>query len=312
MATTNIKNAYKIKIGRKHTQVTTYENLQLVTSQPLKKKNPKKIKKQIPNLPEQISDYAGYNYYNRMKKRRAKVRELCHNNFDIPNTVMLTLTFDGEYSDITKANHAFNLFIKRINSHYKDFKYIATYSRQSNMNWHYHVLCNFDDSIRNETISAIWKNGLTYVSYIRDRDGYNRAVQYLVDNLNECSEDKKGKRGYLASSNLQHDIIVTSWRADDEKQFNEVFPAIESNRRSVLYEAKRHIGIQGKNVNEETGEIFDVQIQNRELTPALEQAGYKSWDSTFTHLSSSARFDSLFDELKSAEPQRKKYKRMGL
>ena len=89
MGTTNIKNAYKIKIGRKHTQVITYENLQLVTSRPLKKKNPKKIKKQIPNLPEQISDYAGYNYYNRMKKRRAKVRELCHNNFDIPNSHLM-------------------------------------------------------------------------------------------------------------------------------------------------------------------------------------------------------------------------------
>ena len=49
-----------------------------------------------------------------------------------------------------------------------------------------------------------------------------------------------------------------------------------------------------------------------EALSALEQAGYESWDSTYTHLSSSARFDSLFDELKAAEPQHKKFKRMGL
>ena len=308
METTNIENAYKIKIGRRHTQITTYENLQLVTSQPIKKEKPKKIKKQVPSLPEQVSDYAGYNYYNRMKMRRAKVRELCHNNFDTPNVVMLTLTFDGEYSDITKANHEFNLFIKRINSHYRDFKYLATYSRQSNMNWHYHVICNFSDSIKNETISSLWKNGITYVSYIQSRGRYDQTVQYLVDNLNECSEDKKGKRGYLASSNLERDIEVTSWRAEDEKQFDEVFPTIEANRRRILYETKRHIGVQGENVNEDTGEIFHVQIPDRELTPALEQAGYESWDSVYTHLSSAARFSDKFAPLLPATPKQKKRK----
>ena len=47
-----IKGAYKIKMGRHRTQVTTYENLTLQTTHPIKEDKQKKIKPTIP------SDYA--------------------------------------------------------------------------------------------------------------------------------------------------------------------------------------------------------------------------------------------------------------
>ena len=83
-----IENGYKIKISRKRTRVTTYENMRLHTTKPIKSGKQKKIKPTIP------SDYAGFNYHNRMKNRRSTIREICYNSFDIPNVVMITLTYD--------------------------------------------------------------------------------------------------------------------------------------------------------------------------------------------------------------------------
>ena len=54
-----IINGFRIKMSRKRTHVTTYENMILQTTQPIKKDKQKKIKPSIP------SDYAGFNYYNR-------------------------------------------------------------------------------------------------------------------------------------------------------------------------------------------------------------------------------------------------------
>lgn len=84
-----IENGYKIKISRKRTHVTTYENMQLQTSHPIKDTKKKKIKPSVP------SDYAGYNYHNRMCYRRNTIREICNNNFDIPNVVMILEVLGG-------------------------------------------------------------------------------------------------------------------------------------------------------------------------------------------------------------------------
>ncbi len=57
-----IEGGFKLKFGRRRTQVTTYENMPLQTTQPVKKDKQKEIKRNIP------SDYANFNYHNRMKK----------------------------------------------------------------------------------------------------------------------------------------------------------------------------------------------------------------------------------------------------
>ena len=62
-------------------------------------------------------------------------------------------------------------------------------------------------------------------------------------------------------------------------------------------------------MNEETGEVASFTIPDRELDPMLENAGYESWDSTFTYLTSSARFDEKFSDILPATPKPKKFKR---
>lgn len=67
-----IKQGYKLEIGRNRTRVTTYENLRLNTGdqnreEKSKKNNTDTSDKKLP------SDYADYNYCNRIKQRRKKL-----------------------------------------------------------------------------------------------------------------------------------------------------------------------------------------------------------------------------------------------
>lgn len=292
-----IENGYKIKISRKRTRVTTYENMRLHTTKPIKSGKQKKIKPTIP------SDYAGFNYHNRMKNRRSTIREICYNSFDIPNVVMITLTYDSTKldssicSDLVQSHYEFKKFIQRVCSHYDNFRYLATFNRQTNGNWHYHVMCNFQNDISNNIIQNLWKNGFTYVTEIKSMEGYRTTVQYLIDNMNEASGELKGKRGFLYSKNCERDIVIDSWHADQEDEFAEAFERVASTDRKILYETRNHLGVKGQTVNEQTGEVSEYHIPDRELTTALEQAGYESWDGVYTHLTSSADFSDRFAPL---------------
>ena len=305
-----IKNAYRIKAGRKRTQLTAYQNMQLQTTHPIKDTNKKKIKPSIP------SNYADYNYHNRMKQRHSIVREISHNNFELPNVVMLTLTYDSTKlsttvcTDLEQSHKEFKKFIQRICSHYDNFRYLATFNRQTNGNWHYHVLCNFPSGIPNNTINQTWKNGLTYTTRIKSRADYDQAIEYLISNMDRASSELKSKHGYLCSKNCERDIIIDSWHESTWDKFTEAFNRIENANNTILYEAKNHLGVTGTTINESTGEIAEYHIPDRELTPTLQEAGYESWDTIYTHLSSSADFSDKFAPLLPATPKPKRNKKI--
>lgn len=106
-----IELAMKIKISRRRTRLTTYENMELYTTQPIKPDKKKEIKRNIP------SNYADFNYYNRMKQRRRVIEEMVYNSFEAGKMVMLTLTFDSrlqpekQFSDIKTTHKEFKKFI---------------------------------------------------------------------------------------------------------------------------------------------------------------------------------------------------------
>lgn len=309
MAITYVPNGYKLKISRHRTHITTYEDMKLQTTEPLKKDKPKRIKPSIP------SNYADYNYHVRKKNRRRVVREIVYNNFALPNVIMLTLTFDQKnsketqsYTDISKAHYEFKKFIQRVNSHYDNFRYVATFNRQSNGNWHYHLFCNFTPNTQNKTIAHIWNRGITYITYIKTQADYKQCLDYLIQNMDQAAGELNGKRGYLAPKDIERDKVYNSWNEQYTDEFNAAFERVENAPRRILYETKNHLGVKGKSVDETTGEIIDYHIEDRELTPALEQAGYESWDTIYTHLTSSADFSDLFSELKPATPKQKKWK----
>lgn len=306
-----IENGYKITISRNRTHITTYENMVLQTTQPIKKDKPPKRKPTIP------SNYAAFNYYNRMKKRRKAIDELCWNNFKHGKSCMVTLTFDTkdkeqQYTDYEKAYAEFKLFIKRINSHYDGFKYLATFSRQNNGNWHFHMICNLRKQVSNQMIAELWEKGYTYKTNLNTQEKYETAIQYLKNNMTESADALKNKKAYLYSRTLEHDREVTSWRKEDAEAFEKIFPIIEAANRNILYETRNHLGIKGEQVNDETGELFTVHIPDRELNPTLENAGYESWDTIYTHLTSSADFSNEFAPITTAAPKQKKFKRIKL
>lgn len=308
MAEQYIEQAYKITLSRRRTRITAYENLRLQTTQPIKEDKPKKIKPSIP------SDYAGFNYYNRMKSRRERIRELAYNNFDTVYSTMISLTFavadaKSDYTVLENSHREFKKFIQRMNDHYTNFKYVATFNRQRNGNWHYHVLCNLPISTRNKKIKELWKNGSTYITRIETQGDFDTVVRYLINNMSDAAEDIKGKHGYLSSKNLESNIVLTSYKAADIAEFDAAFERILDSNRKILYSTKNHLGIQGQTLNEETGEVASFTIPDRELDPMLENAGYQSWDSTFTYLTSSARFDEKFSDILPATPKPKKFKR---
>lgn len=309
MSATFISNGYKLKISRHRTHITAYEDLKLQTTAPLKKDKPKKIKPSIP------SNYADYNYYARKKNRRRVVREIVYNNFALPNVMMVTLTFDQKntqepksYTDLSNTHYEFKKFIQRIESHYDNFRYIATFNRQSNGNWHYHMICNFPPNTHNKTITHIWKQGLTYITYIKSQADYKQCIDYLIQNMEQAASELNGKRGYLAPKDIERDKVYTSWNEQHTEEFDAAFERIENAPRTILYETKNHLGVKGKTVDETTGEVIDFHIEDRELNPTLEQAGYESWDTIYTHLTSSADFSDLFSDLKPATLKQKKWK----
>lgn len=308
MARVQIKNGYKITISRRRTMITTYENLMVQASQPIKEKKQPQRKPSIP------SAYAAFNYHNRKKRRSQKVRELCWNNFEPQKACMVTLTFreEEQYADYDKAYSEFKRFIKRVNSHFENFIYVATFSRQRNGNWHFHVLCNFDKSVTNEVIAGLWKQGYTYKTEINGVDKFGAVAQYLVDNMYESAQESCGRYGYLASRKLEHDKIIISFHAEDSEEFEKIFPLINDAPRRILYSTKMHLGVHGEEVNEETGEVFRVEIPDMEMNTVLQNAGYESWDTTFTHLSSSADFSDRFRPITVATPKQKKFKKTKL
>lgn len=309
MATTYVANGYKLKISRHRTHITTYEDMRLQTTAPLKKDKPKKIKPSIP------SNYADCNYYERKRARRRVVKEIVYNNFALPNVVMITLTFDQKetqqeqsYTDLSKAHYEFKKFIQRIESHYNDFRYIATFNRQSNGNWHYHLFANFPNTITNNTIKSLWQRGITYITYIKTQADYKQCIDYLIQNMDQAANELKGKRGYLAPKDIERDKVYNSWNSQHTEEFNQAFERVQNANRTILYQSKNHLGIKAKTVDEDTGEIREIHLEDRELNPTLEQAGYENWETIYTHLTSSADFSDKFSELKPATLKQKKWK----
>ena len=170
-------------------------------------------------------------------------------------------------------------------------------------------MCNFQHSITNKEITNLWKNGITYVSYIDTIEGYKKAITYHTDNMDESADALKGKHGYLCSRSVERDIRLVSWRAEQVDEFEEAFKKVKQERIKTLYETRNPLGVKGTRVDEETGETFEIRLRDRELTPALEYAGYEKWESIYTHLTSWADFSDKFKPLKPATLRPKKFKR---
>ena len=138
---------------------------------------------------------------------------------------MLTLTFDGrlqpekQFSDIKTTHKEFKKFVQRVNDHYDNFRYVATFSRQKNGNWHYHMICNFPITIAPGEVRKLWKNGSFYITQIETNDEMETVIKYVISNMNESTAEMHGNHGYLCSKAIERDKVITSWREEQEAEY---------------------------------------------------------------------------------------------
>ncbi len=164
--------------------------------------------------------YAVYNYAKRMKTRTEKFRTDAYMNFRVPNVQFVTLTFDPSdfdgATDLNICHNAFKKFIQRLHYIFKDFVYIATFSKQKNGNWHYHMLCNLDINVKNKVIQDAWKYGMTHSTPLTSYSEFDSRISYCIDNMyNVAWTDLKGEKGYLSSKGLMKPVVFRSWKDDE-------------------------------------------------------------------------------------------------
>ncbi|MBO5164043.1 MAG: hypothetical protein J6B75_06300 [Ruminococcus sp.] len=258
--------------------------------------------------------YYDYNYKKRMKMRSSKISEICYNSFKIGIMKFITLTFDPKLFEkdfacnIEKTHSEFKLFIKRINDHYDNFRYIATFSRQQNKYWHYHMLCNFDSTVTQQAIRTLWKNGSVCADNITDTESFKRVKNYLIKNMYECENELHGAKGYLYSKNLDRDITISSWNPLQEAECDNLADLIMSGKSYLTHSTSKTIGIERTKADDITGEAIEELMPNQQITPEYEKLGFAECISKYDYYSSDISFADQFKPLVQATPKNKKFK----
>ncbi len=240
MAENNESVNLKIVIGARRVQAVVYEGMEI-------EETVKRL--QVPQTRtachENPSPYAELNYQRRMQARKDAFFSLVYNNFQPEHAVMVTMTFASGsvdnsmvYSKLDNAHAEFVKFIKRLNWHYEGFKYAATFSRQKNGNWHYHMICNITDMEQKQWVK-LWKRGYVWVSPIQQESVLREKAIYCVKNMVEVAgDDLHNEKGYLCSQGLQRNIVLRSWNEEEQGQCWDTFDEIKDQPKKELYSCR--------------------------------------------------------------------------
>ena len=95
--------------------------------------------------------------------------------------------------------------------------------------------------------------------------------------MNESTAEMHGNHGYLCSKAIERDKVITSWREEQEAEYQQAFERLKTEKTKILYETRNHLGVRGERVDESTGEIYSVTLRDEKLTNALKNAGMKIW-----------------------------------
>lgn len=309
MSDYEIVHGIKFKISRHGTEVIDCENMVFNTD----------FGKQMQHDQNVVGKYADFNYAKRIKKRAQKVRDICKNSFEAGKAMFVTLTFNPKLFDKTSLNdlsftHSeFKKFIKRVNTHFEGFKYIATFARQGNGNWHYHMICNLSNDKDMKILYSLWESGYISCSLIYNQEYYYNCINYLIKNMNSSADDLKRIRGYLFSRNIERDIIVTSWRAEDVSAYDNIKQDIMQSNVYKKYEVRQRIGIKATTPDPDTGEVVEHILINAELTADAIKQGYYDFQTIYTHYGSDKKYEDSFEPIETATikmtKQKKKTKR---
>lgn len=242
------------------------------TASPVSRKKTKNIHS------KEISKNAEKNYQKRKAIRNSVINEIINNNFSQGN-ISITLTFDPMMFDMNKiqeldfTHKEFKKFIQRMNRRYEDFIYLATFSRQENGTWHYHMITNMimDESVNN--IQNIWGNGSCECKNMNSGDYYTNVKDYMGKNMEAFADEKMGRHGYLCSENIVRSIVLRSDKEEDEELFRMAFARISCGGAVLIGRTETSMGITKQTAEEIVSGNFNIQF-NEELTSELKRQGY--------------------------------------
>ncbi len=249
------------------------------------------------------------NYKKRMKTRAAAIREIFSNNFR-QSDIILHLTFDplkflnDDLGNIDFTHREFKKFIQRMKRRYDNFIYLATFSRQDNGNWHYHLVTNLpfnnpvielDESL--QKIEGIWGNGYCEVKALSTMKYYENLKNYMIENMEQFEEDKKGRRGYLCSKNITRPIVLKENKPEDHERYELATKRIMQNGIYPIGTSETVIGITDQPVID--GVVFNMRFGDG-LTAELEKQGFKNVTATTIVGMSNAVFFDWFPPIERA------------
>ncbi|MFA6193686.1 MAG: hypothetical protein WC726_02380 [Parcubacteria group bacterium] len=170
--------------------------------------------------------YRGYKRRKRKEKKEPKkqtekskfsvhrtiteIRRIISNN---PQLIkFLTLTFRGEITDVSIANHLFNLFTQRMKDKYPEFQYFAVIEFQKRGVIHFHLLCNLRYVVAKK-IEKIWGQGFVKIKRKRESD---RLREYLSKYLWKDMRDERlfKKKKYFCSQDLERSTEIINDEAN--------------------------------------------------------------------------------------------------
>lgn len=203
-------------------------------------------------------------------------------------------------TDLDSTHKEFDKFIKRMNHYFDDFIYIATFSRQRNGNWHYHMICNIDDTISEQELQKIWGMGMIKKKIIDSEKYFKNGMNYLIKNLDSIRAELKGRSGYKRSRNAMTDIVIDLDKVDEQKADELCEKIMQSQKVWITYQTEKSIGIMKRYIDEYTGETSEFVDFDRELSDELKRNGYESLMIKSTSYSIDYRFIELLPPLKIA------------
>lgn len=150
-----------------------------------------------------------------------------------------TAETQSQYTDLAICNKEFKKFIQRMTYRYDGFKYVAVMGKQSNGNWHYHMICNIA-YIRFAELKEIWGLGGAYIKKIGNKEQFAKSKNYLKKNMKEAATYLEGKKGYLASKGLSRNIELRSWVEKESNEYTKQARRLEEIKKEVDY-TRKHI-----------------------------------------------------------------------
>jgi hypothetical protein len=138
-------------------------------------------------------------------RARATVRRMANANSDTLKK-FLTLTFAENMTDIKQARYAFDKFIKRLKTKFKQLQYIVVPEFQKRGAIHFHLLCNLPYVDSNE-LAQIWRQGFIKINKI---DNVDNLGAYITKYMTKDSIDDRliGKKCYSMSKGLKQPVEI--------------------------------------------------------------------------------------------------------